>query len=193
MSAPSKWIRGQEFSLSQLTAVSTALFTVRPDIFDDCVDMLQFCCNDDAETIAGVTEALVPILQGALGPATSSTLSGFGGFHHTMSPITAASAPSMSGDLGRSPSLEAAIRAADEFESQRKRAMEQQDMELAAQLYREEQQARQAETESRTYQCSICILSYKIGDMITLSCDEHRYCRECFVGYCNRCRSSAFF
>jgi len=75
--------------------------------------------------------------------------------------------------------------------------MEEKDDQLARQREEEERQTlellesermkRQTELESKEYKCDLCLSSdVKLEQMITLSCEPigHRYCIDCFTGYC---------
>ena len=51
----------------------------------------------------------------------------------------------------------------------------------------EELRRREAEISARRYECSICLdREVELSDMVTLSClpTGHRFCNECFLGYC---------
>jgi len=54
---------------------------------------------------------------------------------------------------------------------------------LTLELLASEQAERQRELEMKKYRCEICFSQVTIEEMVTLSCDSHRFCKECIAGY----------
>lgn len=94
------------------------------------------------------------------------------------------SAPALPTELLRTPSLEEALRIAEEMEIAERAARQAAADQAFQQFLLEERRAKEAELAARKYACPLCLDDdVRLEDIITLTCD-HRICLSCFQRLC---------